>query len=713
MQIIQTIRDKGAAIVIAVIALSLIGFILMDAKQGGNRLLSSLSSSVGKVDGTAIERGEFEKKVKYADQVAKQQAAQSGRPSPDIAQIREQVWNNMVAEKVFYAEAAKLGIDFTSKELSALLNSNDPSNPLLQDQGMRDPKTGMLDESKVAEAFTTIKKASGEQYEMINNQIAEPAKIASISGKYFALLNASVYYPAWMQEMDNTENKTFANISMVSIPYGVISDSTIKVSDEEITAYVSKHKNQFKEEAGRVLSYVTFSQAPSKEDSSRTMEFVAGLKDKFATEANTAAFVARNGSTIEYDSNYVSKDRIPSSLKDTLVKLPVGTVYGPYVDASSYVLAKVVGIKNFADSAKARHILIGTVDPQTGQPLMEDSLAKKLADSILTAVKGGADFGALVTKYSTDEGSRDKAGVYDYFPYGKMVPEFNEFCFSKPAGTQGVVKTSFGYHVIEAMGTKGNSPFYKVAFVAKEILASDATVQNASLNATKLSATKTAKEMEVYLAKNGLQKQSWPTLIKENDSRVAQFQDARQLVRWAFEAKVGELSEPFNIDNSEFVVAVVDKIQSEGTQDAKTARPMVEGAVRNQKKADIIIAKIGANPTLEKATAAYGNQVQIVGADSSLTMSAQLVPGIGAEPKLIGASFNKENQTKISEPIVGGTGVFVIKVNSIGTKPADTPETVAQLKQQKIAMLKNQAGSRWFEGLKNQATIKDYRSKFY
>ena len=713
MQIIQTIRDKGAAIVIAVIALSLIGFILMDAKQGGNRLLSSLSSNIGKVDGNSIERGEFEKKVKYTEQVAKQQAAQSGRPAPDPAQIREQVWNNLVAEKVFYAEAAKLGIDFTSKELSALLNSNDPSNPLLQDQGMRDPNTGMLDQAKVGEAFNTIKKASGEQYEMINNQIAEPSKIASISGKYFALLNASVYYPGWMQEMDNTENKTFANISIVNIPYGVISDSTIKVSDEEINAYVNKHKNQFKEEAGRLLSYITFSQAPSKDDSAKTMEFVGALKDKFAAEPNTAAFVARNGSVMEYDSSYVPKDRITSSQKDTLIKQPVGTVYGPYVDGGSYVLSKLVATKNFADSAKARHILIGTIDPQTGQPLMEDSLAKKLADSIFAALKTGADFGALVTKYSTDQGSKDKAGVYDYFPYGKMVPEFNEFCFSKPAGTQGVVKTSFGYHIIEAMGTKGNSPFYKVAFMAKEILASDVTVQSASLNATKLSATKTAKEMEVYLAKNGLQKQSWPTLIKENDSRVAQFQDARQLVRWAFEAKVGELSEPFNIDNSEFVVAVVDKIQKEGTQDAKAARPMTEGAVRNQKKADIIIAKIGANPTFEKATAAYGNQVQVIGADSTLTMSTQFIPNVGNEPKVIGASFNKENQTKVSEPIIAGTGVFVLKVNSVGTKSADTPEVAAQTKAQKIASLKNQAGSKWFEGLKNQVTIKDYRSKFY
>jgi peptidyl-prolyl cis-trans isomerase D len=194
---------------------------------------------------------------------------------------------------------------------------------------------------------------------------------------------------------------------------------------------------------------------------------------------------------------------------------------------------------------------------------------------------------------------------------------------------------------------------------------------------------------------------------------VAQFQDARQLVKWAFEAKQGEISEPFNIDNSEFVVAIVDKIQSEGTQDAKAARSMVEGVIRNQKKADIILAKIGANPTFEKASAAYGNQVQIAGADSSLTMNAQIIPNVGAEPKVIGAAFNKDNQTKISDPIIGGTGIFVIKVNSVGTKPADTPEIAAQIKSQKLALLRNTVGARWFDGLKNQATIKDYRSKFF
>ncbi|MEQ1546548.1 transposase [Methyloglobulus sp.] len=186
------------------------------------------------------------------------------------------------------------------------------------------------------------------------------------------------------------------------------------------------------------------------------------------------------------------------------------------------------------------------------------------------------------------------------------------------------------------------------------------------LNATKLSAQKNAKELEAYIVKNGLQRVTLPTLIKENDFSVGQMQDARQLVRWVFEAKKGDVSEPFNI-GEQFVVASVDKIQSEGTQDATTARPMVEGVIRNEKKAETIIKKLGTGTTLEAAASAYGKQIEIAGGDSSLTFSSQMIANIGDEPKLIGASFNKENQAKVSAPIAGNSGVFVIMAN--GKKP--------------------------------------------
>jgi peptidyl-prolyl cis-trans isomerase D len=712
MQIIQTIRDKGAAVVIAVIAISLIGFLLMDAKPGSSRsFFGSSSNNIGNVNSENIDKTEFEKKVKYADDMGKQQAQQSGRPAPELAQVREQVWNQMVAEKVFYAEAKKLGIDFTSKELSALLTSNDQANPFMREQGMIDPATGKLDPSKVQQAITNIKKFKGEQAEMMDLQLVEPQKLTSISSKYFSLLNASAYYPAWMQEKNTKETKSFANISYVAVPYNVISDSTIKVSDEEIDGYVAKHKSQFKQEAGRMISYVAFSQLPNGDDSVKAKGLVSNLKAGFATETNVQSFIAKNGSVVDYDSNYLPKSKIRSSMVDSIAKVGNGNVYGPYVDGGNYVLAKMMGSKSLPDSVKARHILIPTVDPQSGQPIAIDSVAKKQADSIFNAIKGGANFAALAAQFSSD-GSKDKGGDLGMFGYGSMVPEFNDFCFNKPVGAKDVVRTQFGYHIIEIMSQKGSSPAYKIAFMAKEILPSDVTINTANNNATKLSAQKGGKDLDAYVAKNGLQKVSWPSIIKENDFSVGQLQDARQLVRWVFEAKTGDVSEPFTI-GEQFVVATVDKVLSEGTQDAKAARQMVEGVVRNKKKATTIITKLGAAPTLETAAAAYSKQVETAGADSSITFGSQIIPNVGPEPKVIGASFNAAYQTKASAPIEGNNGVYVIKVNSIGTKAADTPEAIAQQQKQQTDALRNQAAAGWFEGLKNQATIKDSRSKIY
>jgi peptidyl-prolyl cis-trans isomerase D len=712
MQIIQNIREKGAAIMVALLALTLIGFILMDAQSGGNKLFSGISKDIGSVNGTDVSYDYFTKKVSLAELQQEQQYGQ--KPTgPQAAEIRNSVWNQIVAENIFYNEADKLGINFTAKELSNILSSNAPDNPLMQDKNMIDPATGALDQAKVKEALNTIKKAKGDQREQIENQLLEPQKIASISQKYMALLNASAYYPTWMQERDTKESKKMATISYVAVPYNVISDSTIKVTDAEVDKYVAAHKDLFKQEAGRKISYVTFSQLPNAADSAAKLQEVAALKEQFQADNNPKNFVARNASAISFDSGFRKKSSLPTTMLDSITKLPQGTVYGPYVDGGKYVLAKILASKVTPDSAKARHILIGTIDPQSGATLMSDSVAKVKADSILSAIRSGANFALLAAQFSTDQGSKEKGGLYESFPYGQMVTEFNDFCFTKPTGTTSVVKTQFGYHVIEAMGTKGSSPVYKAAFMAKDIIVSDATMSNAQNEANKAYAEKTAAKLDAYLKAKGLNKISFPQTIKENDFSVGQLLDARGLVKWAFEAKQGDVSEPFSIGDN-FVVATVDKIYSEGTQDAATARPMAENAIKNEKRAAEITKKLGATPTLESAAAAYNQQVQTAGADSSLTFNTQLIMGIGYEPKVIGAAFNPANQTKVTAPIVGKSGVYVIKVNSISDKAADTPAAAEALKKERITALRSQAVGNWFEGgLKKSAKINDKRSTYY
>lgn len=721
MQIIQGIREKGAAIVVGVIALCLIGFILMDANKGANQSSMGGPESIGSINGTSVGSKDFENKVKMQEEAYEQQS-QRAIQSSEKPGIRQQIWDKTVQEAILYKEANKLGMDFSLNNMSVVFSSNDPSdNPLMQDKSILDSTGKYIDRNQLQQRFAYWKKLTGEAREKFDFQVTDQQRLYSIYNRYMGYLNAASYYPTWMQEYDNKAEKEFAQVSYVNIPYSVISDSTIKITDEDVNNYVKRHKALFKQEAGRAISFVAFSKKPSADDSLNTMKQVAAMKESFAADNNPRNFITANGSTIEYDSSFVMKGfsggqfgqpmpRIHGP-EDSILSQPTGTVYGPYQYQNSYVLAKVLGVKMAPDSAKIRHILIGTSDPQTGQPTMSDSAAKVLADSIYAAVQGGADFGMLAFKYSTDIQSKLKMGDLGWASYGSYVPEFNEASFNKPVGTRSLVHTRFGYHVLEVMAQKMVAPKYRIGYMAKDILASDLTVDNANNTAARFANDKSANKFDsAYLKKAGLELTKVDQMLKENDNTVGRFSEARSLVKWAFSAKPGDVSEAFNM-GSDYVVARLDKIYKEGIQDAETARPRATPFIINEKKGEMILQKIGTNATIEGAAASYSVKDTTAGMDSSLTFASRAINGM-EEPKVIGSLFNKGNANKIMT-LAGKYGVYVYKVINIGMKAPDTPDQVIAKKKDAETQLRAKASYNWMEGLKSQATIKDKRSDIY
>jgi len=158
------------------------------------------------------------------------------------------------------------------------------------------------------------------------------------------------------------------------------------------------------------------------------------------------------GSEQPYFDGYVGKSRIQVPNKDSIFALPKGGIFGPYQDAGNYTVAKLIDVKTLPDSVHARHILVATVDPRSGQPIMEDSLAKKKIDSIKNLIDKGARFDSLAAKLSDDQGSKEKGGDLGYFAGGRMVKEFDDYCFAGKTGDKKIVKTQFGYHYIEIPG---------------------------------------------------------------------------------------------------------------------------------------------------------------------------------------------------------------------------------------------------------------------
>lgn len=696
MSLIQTIRDRGTWIIFVIIAVALIAFILQDGAGRGGSAFSN-SSVIAKVNGTTIDRGTFEERLKN------QEAMYAGQGATR-EQLIGNVFNMEVDNIVLNQEFKKLGLTVSAKELNDILFGE--NSPLRQE--FTDPKSGEFKVDDAKRAFAQIKKSkNAEQVKMITTGYIEPTIQNSLRNKYQNLLLQSVYVPKWMVEKQEADNNAIANASYVLYPYVAIPDSTVKVSDADINSYVKKHSNEFKkEEETRSIVYVNFSAAPTSADSAATLAQINALKAEFIATSDAAAFLGKVGTELPYYNSYFGGSKIQVTNKDSITRLAVGSVYGPYIDGNNYVIAKMVGIKQWPDSVSVRHILIGTNDPQSGQMVRDDSTAKKLVDSIQTAIKSGADFNTLVAKYSDDGGSKDKGGVYDYFPQGQMVIPFNDFAFDNPVGSKGVVKTDFGYHYIEILGQKNRAAAYKIAYLAKPIISSNETINEANTAAASFAASaKSAKAFNEKAA--NLNKAILPASdIKKNDFTVGTMANTRSLVRWIYENKEGAVSDPTEVGD-QIIVAMITGINKAGLMSSVEARPLVEGVIRNEKKAKIIIDTKMKGSTLEELAKSSG--ASILRADS-ISFNAGFVNGVGNEPKMVGAAFNKANVGKASSLIAGNAGVYAVKVENMGAKAADAlPESVKQTLIQNRKM----AAYRSVEALRKAAKVKDYRFDFY
>ena len=709
MSIIQQIRDKAAVLLTSLIALSLIGFLVQDAFIGrSSGLFSDQPSSVGSVNGKEIDVMEFNNKVNAAEQSYRSQGMESNEMMTQ--NIVESIWNGYVMEELIQSAASKAGLSLTSKELGALLFSE--SAPQEFRQLFTDPNTGMFDLQAAKTWFTNLKKNKrADEIKMVTDQLLNPLSMRLLNDKYNSLFVQGAYAPKWMLEKQNNDNSLISSIAYVGLPYAMISDSLkeLKVTDAEIDAYVKDHKDDFKQEKVRSVSYVVFDANPNVEDSTNVRSQLDLLREEFFTTADAKAFVTRNNTANTFFDGYVLKSRLQMSAKDDIIAMPVGSVIGPYIDGNTYTMAKKLDVRSLPDTVKCRHILIGIADPRTGQLRRDDSTARRKADSIFSAIKSGADFGMMATQFSEDEGSKMNKGEYTFSSVDitNLAKEFGDFILYKPTGAREIVKTAFGYHIIEVMSQKNFQESFKMAYLAKKILASPETDNAASSAATQFAGTsRDVKAFDENVTKMKLTKLGADNL-KEMDYAIAGM-PSRQMVKWVFENKVGSVSEPFDLRDRYVVLAVTGSL-SEGVQPASLARVMVEPILRNRKKAAEIKKKMGNANSLDNIASSFGTQVMTA---DSIQFATPYVPEIGNEPKVIGAAFSKSLVNKVSAPIEGSNALFVLQVRQIGATSSMNADINAQKKAVE-AQLRQYANFSTMEALRKSAKIEDNRSKVY
>ena len=662
-----------------------------------------------------IDYEEYENRIRNYENQLKQQNPNANLDQATQAQIRDQVWDQMIMEELVKEIENKLGIKVTDAELKDLLYGANP-HPMVR-QAFTNPQDGSFDPQMVMQQLTQLEKSTDpnmkQQVQMFKDQILQ----TRLAEKFNALISGAVYTPKFMLDAQAEERDNQATIDYVSVPLTTIPDANVKVSDDDINNFMKKHEKQFTvKEKTRSIDYVTFNVTPSATDSARVVNGLNALKESFASATDEQTFINRNSEN-QTPVMYMTADeigRFPNAAD--INAAGTGTVVGPFFQGENALLAKVVEKSSFPDSVRVRHILVAT--KQNGQNALTDEAAKARIDSAVALYKGGMPFDSLVTKFSDDGGSKTTKGEYTFHLNQKanISKEFGDFSFSGAgAGADKIVKVEnpsySGYHYIQIIEKGAPTTATKIALINKQLAPEKTTYENiyaqASQFANKVSSGSANFDKEALAA--GVAKLQ-ATGINENSFVINGLGGSQELVSWIYKNKVGDVSPIMDLGGNKYVVAKITEENQPGLMKVNTMiRPGIESYIRNQKKSQMIIDKNKNQKSLDAVAAA--NQLTIATAEN-VNFTNPSIPNLGYEPKVVGNVFAKTTKPNVmSQGIPGNTGVtyFVVKaVNKVAS-----PRDLKQERMMNDANLKNSASQIIMQSLKNNSKVEDKRAKLY
>ncbi len=703
MSVIQNLRTKYAKVVGALIGVSLVGFILMDAANGPLQSLFGNDTSVAKVNGEKIESKEYQERL--ADYEALVPLFSQGKAMDEAtrSQIRQQTLDELVYESLIEDDIQELGITVTEVEKKEMFGAENPDPMVQQFPYFKNPESGQFDPQYITAFEQQVPKMEdANQRQKLQSEWAALKRFVvrnRLTQKYNALLMNGINTPTFALKQTVKESGEGTSVRFVKIAYASIPDADVKVTDAELNDYVKSHKSQYTtDQPVRNMEYVTFDIAPSSEDTAASLGTLQKLYNDFEATTKNETFVNRN-SEVQFNKQYISRKNLQSPSADSIFAMPLGKVMGPFFEGGAYQMIKVVDRKQMPDSVKAQHILIAVNETR------DDSAAHKMIDSIkAVALTGGISFDTLAARLSEDPGSKATGGSLGYFAQGQMVPEFNDVAFNGKAGDLETVKTQFGWHLIKVNDQKDFQPAVQLAIVAKMLQPSQATNEAAYSKAINFAGKAGGQNFDKEIAAAGLQKKIADG-VKATEFSVTGMGSARDIVRWLWDSKteVGAISQPFPVDG-QWVIARLAGKQEAGLMalDAKL-KPQIEAMVKAKKKADLIVAKYSKVKSLEEASTMSAQP--ILQADS-FTIANPFAPNIGFEPKVVGYAFYDGLKPGTTSPAIkGNEGVFFISPIMRYTQPQD-PNLMEQTRMSSQMQMQQTLGTILQESLRKGANIK-------
>jgi peptidyl-prolyl cis-trans isomerase D len=718
MALIGKIREKSWLLVI-VIGIAMLAFIVGDLdsvfRGGGQEDVYG----IGTVNGEKVNEEEYKNFLSNARQniyQSKQQQNPQGQPQftqEDETNARSQAWNAVVANNLMKKEYEEIGLVVDEFELENVLYGENGFEPSSISMQFKDSVTGEFAPDQLRQAIQQMEESTDpEQVKQLQGTM-DYVREMRMNEKYLALLGAGVHTTALEGKEEYQAQKTVKNVTYVYQSYTKVPQEAVgEVTEEEIKKYYENHKTEekYKQKASRKLAYFSANVTPSKSDSAEVINLLERMVPKFKQTEKDSIFVMRYSDIKEYrnDSSGIAKPEgsgqgitYPISMSDEIENAEPGDVVGPYVTNQGLKISKILRFVN-EPTATVRHILIN------GKSDDEVAAAQKKADSIVRVIRANNNFVEMVTKFSEDPGSKSKGGKYEDFPKGQMVPAFNDFSFEKPIGTIGTVKTNFGIHIIEVLGRK-ESKRPILANVVKAVTPTKTTTDNVNSQVSDIiyeldDKFQSAKDMkaqtnifDTFAVKNGYTVRSI-TLMDDNP-KTNGFGDLAEgrLLRLAYEEGVqeGQVSSSPIRDNNRIIVGMVSEIIEEGVPTFEAVKDRMKSEVRKEKQAQYLVDQMVGNDDLQ----ALANEMNAKLQSEGLTFSSNNV-AVGREPKILGTAFSGLIDGQTSVPVIGSSGVFVLRVDNTVEAPETTDYSteIEQLNSQKTTTVQNQHRSALIQG---------------
>ncbi len=526
------------------------------------------------------------------------------------------------------------------------------------------------------------------------------------------------------------EENTTANVNYLFVGYDQIPDSTITVDDQASKDYFNDHRYEKmwqQNQEVRSFDYIIMNFNPSSVDINEYIKKMQDIKTDFINTSNDSMFVVNYAETpVVMESPYGARPsgnytndpyrggKFPAFIDEQIENANKGDVVGPFVNADKIQMVKVFAAGE-EEQAKVRHILITS---RENDP--DEAKNKKLADSILYAIRrDSSKFSSLVTKYSEDPGSVPNGGVYSWFPKGQMVPEFNDFSFEKRIGSTGVVKTNYGFHIIQVLGRR-NGSYKNIAIIDETIKVSKAT-QDQFYDSVALAFYYMADSADFKTAADefGLEvKESGYVPLIYPNRRTEGFYGPKDLNRnlnvskWAFNSEIGSIMEPEYISDKQLAIAVLTEKIHEDDDRFNNLKPLMEPMVKNHLKATNFIElnkdKVSGNISLDSIAKVLGYQltnINVKYSDVNIGNNMQEL----AEPKVMAYIFSLSSN-EISPIIEGKKGIYIVQTVNITEAVVDDEKATEKAKSQEDE-LRNMIDQNYYSSLYSAYKTKDQRAK--